>query len=938
MRLQSWLLLFLWMLGIPFAAGAWALAADSDAPKPTPTPAVTTLTYEQHIRPILKTHCFQCHGEEDHREGKLDLRLRRLIIAGGESGPALVPNNPETSPLLKRIRAGEMPPKGKAVSSKELELIEHWIAAGALTQRDEPVDVSQVGDITAEEKSFWSFQPIRRQPIPTLHTRRTDRASTERSGETGQVVNPLPDAAQRMIDQSFTPIDQFVAKTLLEKGLEFSPPADRRTMIRRLTFDLLGLPPTPPEVQDFLNDTAADAHERLIDRLLASPHYGERSGRQWLDVAGYADSEGYTEVDPIRKYSYKYRDWVIRALNADLPFDQFVIEQLAGDELLKPPYVNLTPAQQDKLIATGFLRTVADGTGQGADPKVARNAVVAETIKVTSSALLGLTVGCAECHNHRYDPIPQADYYRLRAIFEPALNWKAWRNPAERLITLYTDADRTRSAEIETEAQQILAERQKKLDAAIEVIFERELAKVPEEQRDRVKAARNTKDAERTPEQVALLKEFPSADPKPSQIDLYDPVATAELKKDDERAAAVRKQKPVEDFLGPLTEIPGQVPETVVFHRGDPDQPKQVVTPGELSVLDWLPPLVAATADSLPTSGRRLAYARHLTSGQHPLVSRVVVNRLWSGHFGKGLVATPGDFGTLGDRPTHPELLDWLAAEFVTDPAFSTPEITPGTPAESAPPTHPHRWSIKRLQRLLVSSCVYRQTSTRQATREAVDPDNRYLARMPVRRLAAELVRDAILSINGTINQKLGGEPVPVMLDEDGQVVIGIENLNGENRPGPVIPLHGEEYRRSLYVQVRRSRPLAILDTFDLPTLDPNCTLRNSSTVAPQSLMLMNSDFILAAARQLAARLDQEHEAGSQSVDRIRFLWSVVFGRLPHETEQASALRFLEEQQSQLSTAAEGIADPKQKPDPRLWSWITFCQALLGSNEFLYID
>lgn len=942
MRPQSWLLLFLWMLGMPFAAGAWTLASDSDAPNPTPTPAVTTLTYEQHIRPILKTHCFQCHGEEDHREGKLDLRLRRLIIAGGESGPALVPNNPETSPLLKRIRAGEMPPKGKTVSAKELELIERWIAEGALTQRDEPVDVSQVGDITAEEKAFWSFQPIRRQPIPTLHQQRPDRAPIERSGETRQVANPLSEATprmiERMIDQSFTPIDLFVAEKLLDKGLEFSPPADRQTMIRRLTFDLIGLPPTPAEVQDFLKDTAADAHERLIDRLLASPHYGERSGRQWLDVAGYADSEGYTEVDPIRKYSYKYRDWVIRAFNADLPFDQFVIEQLAGDELLKPPYVNLTPAQQDKLIATGFLRTVADGTGQGADPKVARNAVVAETIKVTSSALLGLTVGCAECHNHRYDPIPQADYYRLRAIFEPALNWKAWRNPAERLITLYTDADRTRSAAIEAEAQQILAERQKKLDAAIEVIFERELAKVPEEQRDRVKAARNTKDAERTPEQVALLKEFPSADPKPSQIDLYDPVATAELKKDDERAAAVRKQKPVEDFLGPLTEIPGQVPETVVFHRGDPDQPKQVVTPGELSVLDWLPPLVAATADSLPTSGRRLAYARHLTSGQHPLVSRVVVNRLWGGHFGKGLVATPGDFGTLGDRPTHPELLDWLAAEFVTGPAPSTPEITPRTPAESAPPTNLHRWSMKRLQRLLVSSCVYRQTSTRQATQEAVDPDNRYLARMPVRRLEAELVRDAILSINGTINQKLGGEPVPVMLDEDGQVVIGIENLNGENRPGPVIPLHGEEYRRSLYVQVRRSRPLAILDTFDLPTLDPNCTLRNSSTVAPQSLMLMNSDFILAAARQLAARLDQEHEAGSQPVDRIRFLWSVVFGRLPHETEQASALRFLEEQQTQLTTAAEGIADPKQKPDPRLWSWITFCQALLGSNEFLYID
>ena len=465
------------------------------------------------------------------------------------------------------------------------------------------------------------------------------------------------------------------------------------------------------------------------------------------------------------------------------------------------------------------------------------------------------------------------------------------------------------------------------------MIFERELAKVPENLRERVKTARNTKDADRTPEQVALLKEFPSADPKPFQIELYDPVATAELKKDDERAAEVRKQKPIEDFLSPLTEIPGQVPETVLFYRGDPDQPKQALAPGELAVLDWLPPLIPATSESVPTSGRRLAYARHLTSGQHPLVSRVLANRIWLGHFGRGLVATPGDFGMLGDRPTHPELLDWLSTELVhAEPATNHTTSS----SHSTVGINPHRWSMKRLHRLIVSSHAYRQSSVRTSSAENADPDNRLLSRMPVRRLEAEVVRDAILSVNGSINHKLGGPPVPVMLDEDGQVVIGIENLNGENRPGPVIPLHGEEFRRSVYVQVRRSRPLAVLDAFDLPTLEPNCTSRNSSTVAPQSLMLMNSDFILASSRQLAERLTQE--AGADSAPRIRYVWPLLFGRPPREIELQSALRFLDDQQVQLSAAAETIADPKQKPDPAIWRWTTLCQALLGSNEFLYID
>jgi hypothetical protein len=845
------------------------------------------ITFEQHVRPILKTHCLQCHGEGDLREGKLDLRLRRLIVAGGESGTALVPGNAVESLIVKRIRAGEMPPKGKSLAAREIDLIERWVSSGAKLLREEPAVEPAPGEITDEERAFWSFQPIRHVQVPSV------AAGSARG-----------------------PIDAFLIQALARHQLTLSVDADRRIFARRVTFDLIGLPPSPDDVEEFVRDDAPDAAERLVDRLLASPLFGERWGRHWLDLAGYADSDGYTEADPVRKFSYKYRDWVIRAINANMPFDQFVIEQLAGDELTPLPYANLSPENQDRLVATGFLRTVADGTGQGVDQKVARNAVVAETIKVVSTSLLGLTVGCAECHNHRYDPIPQADYYRMRAIFEPALNWKEWRAPAQRLITLYTDADRARAAEIEAEAQKILEERKKKLDAFIEQIFERELAKVPESHRDRVKTARNTPDKDRTPEQVALLKEYPSADPKPGQIDLYDPKAAKELKADDDRAAEVRKQKPVEEFISALTEVPGQVPETVLFFRGDPDQPKQTLPPAGLAVLDWMATAIPPRSDSLPTTGRRLAYAKHLTDSRHPLVSRVFVNQIWKTHFGRGIVGSPGDFGVLGDRPTHPELLDWLATDFFGE------GVSKG--------------DRKRLIRRLVTSTAYRQASTRTSQADAVDPENRLLSRMSVRRLDAEAVRDAILSVNGTINLKIGGPAVPVMLDEDGQVVVGIENLNGENRPGPVIPLNGEEYRRSVYVQVRRSRPLAVLETFDLPTLDPNCTLRTSSTVAPQSLLLMNSELVLAASRQLSDRLIAT--AGSDDGERIGLAWKLLFGRSPLDHELESAKRFIADEVNHLKRAGESIADQKQRPVPEQWAWTAFCQALLGSNAFLYVD
>lgn len=854
-----------------------------EAAATTPAQAADTPKFEQDVRPILKAHCFHCHGEAGKKEGKLDLRLRRLLVQGGESGPAIAPGKPEASRLLERVKAGEMPPKAP-LAAAEIRTLERWIAAGAPTVGAEPDDVAALGGITALERSYWAFQPVRRPNVS---------AGTERHR---------------------SPIDVLIAASLAKQQLDFNPDADRVRLVRRAYLDLLGLPPTPEDVAAFAADDAPDAYERLLDRLLASPHYGERWGRHWLDVAGYADSDGYTETDPLRPYAYKYRDYVIRALNADKPFDQFVLEQLAGDELAGPIQGVPNDAQIEKLVATGFLRTVPDGTASGVAPKEAANAVMAETIKVVTSSLLGLTVGCAQCHDHRYDPIRHEDYYRFRAIFEPALDWKAWRNTQQRRISLYTDADRAKAAAIEAEAVKLEAERTKKQNDYIEQTFQKELAKIAEEKREPIKVARAKPVAQRSADEQKLLMEFPSVNVDAGSLYLYDPKAAEDLKKEAEKIAAHRATKPVEDFVSCLNEVPGHLPVTNLYDRGDPDQPKQAVEPAELVVLSApnAPPLPAKDA-ALATSGRRLAYARQLVDGRHPLTARVFVNRLWLHHFGRGLVATPGDFGVLGDRPTHPELLDWLAAELVA-----------------------REWSPKSLHRQMMSSTTYRQSAHRPEAKDLADPDNRWLGRATVRRLEAETVRDAILAIGDSLNRRAFGPAVPVMEDDVGQIVIGIENKNGENRPGPIIPMHGEDFRRSVYVQVRRTRPLGVLDSFDLPTLEPNCVARSNSTVAPQALLLMNSDFILDGSRLLAERL--RREAPGDAAAQVRTAWQLVFGRLPDEAEARGAAEFLANQEKAFGEKAAKEPDPKKKLDPPLWSLSSLCQALFSSNEFLYVD
>ena len=860
------------------------------------------LTYEGDIRPILRTHCFDCHGAEKEKRGKLDLRLRRLMVAGGEGGPAIVPGSPQKSRLLARLTAGEMPPGDKKVPAAEIETIRKWIAAGAPTARPEPDRLPDGLGITPEERSWWSFIPLKR-PIVPAH-----------------------DASQRIR----TPIDALLKQAMGDRRLGFSPDADSRTLARRAYLDLLGRPPTPEELAAFVADTASDAWERLIDRLLANPQYGERWGRHWLDIAGYADSEGVTNKDVVRSEAWKFRDYVIRAINANRRFDRFITEQLAGDELLKGSRDKLDAGGVELMTATGFLRMAADGTGSGADGPAARNQVVSDTLKIVSTALMGVSLGCAQCHDHRYDPISQDDYYRIRAVFEPALNPAAWKNPGQRKLSLYDDTKKAQAASIEAEAKTLEGERNKKRDTYIAQALAKELAGFDEPLRGKLKVAKATADKKRSAEQKALLKKYPKLNVTGGNLYQYNQKHADEIKAFDKRIQAIRSRKPKQEFLRVLMEVPGQVPVTKLFHRGDHRQPRHEVAPGGLTVTapDGQRLVIEPNDKKRPSTGRRLAWARWLTSGRHPLVGRALVNRIWMHHFGRGLVNTPGEFGKMGEKPTHPVLLDWLATEF----------------ADSG-------WDLKRFHRLIMRSTVYRQVSTHSDAFAAADPENIFYWRKPVFRMDAETIRDSILAVNGRLITKFYGPPVPVKEDAVGQIVIGIDKKAASNRPGNDIPLKGEDLRRSVYIQVRRSRPLAMLRTFDAPVMETNCDRRVPSTSASQSLMMMNSKFILDSSQDFATRLGGTVPAWVTVPDgltgiatdeqqmtarRVAWAWQLAYNRAPADEELIAAMAFLDDQLDFIKK------NPDQQKGNKIPSkvlvLVNLCQALLGSNEFLYID
>lgn len=861
-------LLHTWLLLLPLCAPA------------------ATVSFEQDVRPILKEHCFHCHGEEKKLRGGLDLRLRKLILKGGKSGAAIELGHHTKSRLFELVKSGEMPPKKELrLGEHELEVIAGWIDAGAPVGESEPKEDPQPGEFifTAAERNHWAFQPIRK-PTP-------------------------PDADKH-------PIDAFVAQRLTEQKLTPSPEADRVSLIRRASFDLLGLPPTAAEVDSFVKDSRTDAYERLIDRLLDSPHYGERWARHWLDVAGYADSEGYNDKDTVRDDAWHYRDYVIRSLNEDKRWDVFIREQLAGDEMIRATHekaeklANESLAKRDRLIATGFLRMGPDGSGSSpADPVVARNKVLSDTIGILSSSLLGMTVGCAECHHHRYEPIPQQDFYRLRAVLAPVYDTANWRMPKSRQAKIISAENRAKADELEKEASALSSEYINEMMRIVGVIFERELEKIPADKREFGRKAYETEASKRTPEQKAFLTEqYPALNVQRTTLHLF-----LNKYKDGkdlmkgytdllDQVNKIRAKKPKPDLIRVATEDPKSIPVTKVFYRGDHNSPEgDPIAPAGLSVVSPRSGFAFAKNNSrLPTTGRRLAYANYLTDGGHPLVARVLVNRFWMHHFGRGIVSTTEDFGLRGEKPTHPELLDWLAADFME-----------------------HGWRLKRLHKFIMTSSTYRQASTRRPECEAIDRDNRFLWRMPVRRLDAESLRDTVLAVSGRLNRDMFGAPVPVAADDGGLIAVG----------GGKISTNQLELKRSLYVQVRRSQPVAMLESFDQPFMEPNCTRRVSSTVPTQSLAMLNSAFVVSQSEAFAKRLLAADR--SSDLNRVtQAAWKEAFGRdLP--AEDATRLQsFVEAQRKHFDEQLKG-----KKPDEaRHKALATLCQVLLAANEFLYVD
>jgi mono/diheme cytochrome c family protein len=906
----SYLCIFVVLLGATIAS------AEDNASAARP------LHFESDIRPILKAHCFHCHGEEGHKEAGLDVRLVRFLKQGGESGAAIEPGQAAKSLLIQRVEANEMPPAGKSLSDAEKSLLRRWVEEGAATKRAEP-DQPDSEQWTEEERSYWAFQPVVRQNPPIL-----------------QLSESLP------LEKSSTPqspIDLFLLQPMTEAGLTFNPTAGPETLIRRLYLDLIGLQPTPNEVQEFVSDISPDAYEKLVDRLLADPRYGERWGRHWLDVAGYADSDGYTEQDSQRPWAFHYRDYVIRAHNEDRPVDRFVIEQLAGDELVPQPWENLSAENAELLAATGFLRTAPDGTDQeGVDNNVARNDVVAETIKIVSSSMLGMTVGCAQCHDHRYDPISQKDYFRLRAVFEPGLDWKRWRGRSARLVNLWSSEQRQVAANVDKEQAELEGKRVAELDTIVDDIFGKEVAKLPEEKRELAKLAKSTPADKRTPEHQQILKDYPSLNVDRGSATLYDGARINEFnKKYDDLKAGINSKRPPDNFVAAFSEVPNQAPVTYVFFRGDFNQPRDTIKPGGLSILSEHQQIVEDDP-ALPTSGRRLALAKHLTSGTHPLLTRAIVNRLWMHHFGKGLVASPADFGLLGERPTHPQLLDWLASELVSS-----------------------GWSRKQLSRLMVTSAVYRQSSQKADHHLRLDPENRLLARMPVRRVEAEVIRDCMLQVSGMINYSMFGPAAAVNPDEVGQFIIGKATRDGN---GILVAKHEESaevYRRTMYAEVRRSMPLGMLEPFDPAALSPNCDRRSSSTVSTQSLLLMNNSSVIRLSEHFAQRV--QREVGDDPGTQVRHAWALAFGTMPNDAQAQAATAWLIAQRAGLTKpdapptpAGDGSAPPAapaptnaavpspvssttnhgnlEKPQAEQQALALYCQALFSSNQFLYLD
>jgi len=824
--------------------GVLLVAADTPTSAPKFTPEQVQF-YEKEVKPLLETHCLKCHGAEAKVKGELNLTTRSAILAGGETGPVYDPKTPAESRLLKGLDYSDpdfrMPPKGK-LSDKDIATLTKWVKDGMPFPADK-IGTAQAhpkpkgGVVTEEAKRYWAYQPVKRPAVPSV--------------------------------ASNHPIDAFIGAKLAEKKLEPVKAADRVQLVRRAYYDLWGLPPTPEQVDAFVKDASSDAWPKLIDTLLASPHYGEKWGRHWLDVVRYAETNGY-ERDGHKPNAWRYRDYVIRSMNDDKPFDQFAKEQLAGDEM---PGEN-----RDAIIATGFYR-LGLWDDEPADPLMALFEGYDDLVTVTGQGFLGMTMNCARCHDHKVDPIPSADYYKLVAFFRDIRPFQDVRGLSNSTnSTDITPPERRKLYEAdEKERQKKIGELNKKIDAIENEVIktmpaeDQRAAEGPERPRIAAKVIRLLQGEKRI--EYSMLKR--------DKNDLE------------------KKSKPEgQEFALSVNFCDPRPPAVHILPRGNPHAKGAEVKPGFPEVLGAPMPLIPDAKGR--TSGRRTVLANWIASRDNPLTSRVIVNRIWQGHFGRGIVPTPNDFGGLGEKPTHPELLDWLASEFVS-------------PASGSP------WTFKRLHKLIMTSDAYRRSSAASEANLKADPNNALFWRFNMRRLNSEEVRDSILVASGQLNEKMYGPSVYPKLSKE--VLDGISYPDKEAHwPRSK---REEANRRTVYVAVKRSLQVPILSSHDQADTDNSCPVRYTTTVPTQALGLLNGEFANECAEAFAARLKKEvpESLEAQVARGIR----LTTGRAPAAAEVNQDLAFIR------------LLMDKHKLDEAS-ALARFCLLLLNSNEFVYLD
>ena len=794
--------------------------------------------FEKNIRPVLVDKCYKCHSTQSEKlKGGLLLDSKAGILKGGSTGPAIVPFKPDESLLIKAIRWTDedlqMPPKQK-LSDFEIKNFDIWIKMGAPDPRKEAVDEKTYGTINVEDarKQFWSFKPIQNPAPPKVKNSKWPR----------------------------TGIDRFILAPLEAKGLTPVKPADRRTLIRRATFDLTGLPPTPEEIQAFLDDRSPNAFEKVVDRLLASPAYGEQWGRHWLDVARYADTSGCNSDFPVPQ-AYKYRNYVIQAFNSDKPYNEFLKEQIAGD--LLPSRTD--EEHFDKTIATGYL-AIAKRFGSRNNEF---HLTIEDTITTLGQGVLGLTTGCARCHDHKFDPIPQKDYYALYGIFQSTKyafpGTEVYRHPKD-LVPLITGTNKQAVVEYEAEAAKLdeeldtLGDEKRALAGRIEQIEDQEANANADE---KTKLAETKKDLE---EKLQKTK-----------ASIED--ARSKLKKLEANPPEVDKAFAVSD---------GQAVDAKIHKKGNPQQLGNEVPRGFLQVLG------GGTLPSMEKGSGRLELAEWLTDTNNPLPARVIANRIWQWHFGRGIVQTPNDFGSRGKAPTHPELLDYLATQFVQ-----------------------HGWSFKAMHKMIMMSRVYQLSNDDNLANATLDPENNLLWRFQRRRLSAEEIRDSMLLISGTLDKSMGGaHPFPP------------ENEWKYTQHKPFYAVY-DTNKRMIYQMQQRIKKHPFLEVWN--GADPAViTGDRSLTTSPiQALWLMNSQFAHEVADKLAVRVGL---ANTEEPKRVDYAIQLVYGRPATKEEITAGVAYLQDCRAQLKKT-------KVPTDQHSRSALaSFTRVLFSSNEFLFLD